>query len=104
MTDFVTPAHYVLKDGSDSMDLIAKILGKEQFKGFLRGNALKYLIRYELKGGIDDLKKALNYIERLVELEEEPEDREAEESHKSDLYSIVEVAEAISRHLGGSVE
>lgn len=117
MTDFMTPAHYVLEDGSDSMDLIAKILGREQFKGFLRGNALKYLIRYELKGGIEDLKKALDYIERLVDLEEDLDDeeykkkypgwaraQEVEELRKSDLYSIVEVAEAISRHLGGSVE
>ncbi|MEJ8786081.1 DUF3310 domain-containing protein [Peptoniphilus sp. HCN-40583] len=104
MTDFMTPAHYVLEDGSDSMDVVAKILGREQFKGFLRGNALKYLIRYELKSGIDDLKKALDYIERLVELEEEPESAEAGEPCKSDLYSIVEVAKAISRHLGGSVE
>lgn len=74
MTDFMTPAHYVLEDGSDSMDLIAKILGREQFKGFLRGNALKYLIRYEQKGGVDDLRKALDYIERLANLEEDPVD------------------------------
>ena len=72
MTELNTPAHYVLEDGSDSMDLIAKILGREQFKGFLRGNALKYLIRYELKGGADDLFKAMDYIERLASLEEEP--------------------------------
>lgn len=76
MTEFNTPAHYVLEDGSDSMDVVAKILGKEQFKGFLRGNALKYLIRYELKGGVDDLRKALDYIERLVSLEEDPVDDE----------------------------
>lgn len=56
------------------MDLIAKILGREQFKGFLRGNALKYLIRYELKGGADDLFKAMDYIERLANLEEDPVD------------------------------
>lgn len=104
MTDFMTPAHYVLEDGSDSMDLIAKILGREQFKGFLRGNALKYLIRYELKSGVDDLRKALDYIERLVELEEEPEDREVEEPCKSELYSIVEVVEALNRHFAGCVE
>lgn len=104
MTDFMTPAHYVLEDGSDSMDVVAKILGEEQFKGFLRGNAFKYLIRYELKGGADDLFKAMDYIERLVELEEETENKEVEESHKSDLYSIVEVAEALNRHFGGCVE
>lgn len=86
MTDFMTPAHYVLEDGSDSMDLIAKILGREQFKGFLRGNAFKYLIRYELKGGIEDLKKALDYIERLVELEEEPEERNPCKSRAIDIF------------------
>lgn len=74
MTDFMTPKHYVLEDGSDSMDVLEKILGREQFKGFLRGNALKYLIRYEQKGGVDDLRKALDYIERLVELEDDPVD------------------------------
>lgn len=114
MKDFKTPSHYVLGDGSDSMDLIAKILGREQFKGFLRGNALKYLIRYDLKGGVDDLKKALDYIERLVELGEDLDDeeykkkypgwartQEVEELCKSDSYSIVEVAEALKRHLKG---
>jgi hypothetical protein len=30
---------------------------KEQVKGFLRINALKYLVRYEEKGGLDDLDK-----------------------------------------------
>lgn len=87
MTDFMTPAHYVLEDGSDSMDLIAKILGREQFKGFLRGNALKYLIRYELKGGVDDLFKAMDYIERLANLEEDPEE---ENPYKNELTEIFE--------------
>lgn len=104
MTDFMTPAHYVLEDGSDSMDLIAKILGREQFKGFLRGNALKYLIRYELKGGADDLFKAMDYIERLANLEDEPENAEAGEPCKSDLYSIAEVAKALNRHFESCVE
>lgn len=91
MTDFMTPAHYVLEDGSDSMDLIAKILGREQFKGFLRGNAFKYLIRYELKGGVDDLKKALDYIERLVELEEEMDQENPYEcgSYLADLFEVM---------------
>lgn len=101
MTDFMTPAHYILEDGSDSMDVVEKILGREQFKGFLRGNVFKYLIRYELKGGADDLFKAMDYIERLANLEEDPVDREAEEPCKSDSYSVVEVAEALKRHLKG---
>ena len=99
MTDFMTPQHYVLEDGSDSMDVVAKILGREQFKGFLSGNALKYLIRYEQKDGIKDLKKALDYIERLVELEEGPEN-EAYESG-SYLADLFEVMTAMKRVLEG---
>ncbi len=102
MTKFNTPAHYVLEDGSDSMDLIAKILGREQFKGFLRGNALKYLIRYELKGGVDDLKKALDYIERLVDLEE---DLEEENPYERELTNIFEkFKEAFNKTLYGGSE
>lgn len=101
MTDFMTPAHYVLEDGSDSMDVVAKILGREQFKGFLRGNALKYLIRYELKGGTDDLFKAMDYIERLANLEEDPEDEKNESENGSYLADLFEVMTTMKRVLAG---
>jgi Protein of unknwon function (DUF3310) len=38
--------------------------------GFFDGNALKYLMRYKDKNGVEDLKKALHYIEKLIEMEE----------------------------------
>lgn len=98
MTDFMTPAHYVLEDGSDSMDVLEKILGREQFKGFLRGNALKYLIRYEQKGGVDDLRKALDYIERLANLEEDPVD-EVREGGVINMFE--KFKEAINKTLYG---
>ena len=82
MTEFNTPSHYILADGSDSMDIIEKILGPEEFKGFLRGNAIKYLIRYKQKGGIEDLKKAMDYINRLLAVEE-AEEKEREFIKKS---------------------
>lgn len=37
--------------------------------GFLDGNAMKYLARWRDKGGIEDLKKAKHYIEKLIEVE-----------------------------------
>lgn len=40
----------------------------EQFSGFLRGNAIKYLARCDVKGGLDDIKKARHYIDKLVEV------------------------------------
>lgn len=39
-----------------------------QFEGFLRGNVIKYLARYDEKGGLVDLKKARHYLDRLIEL------------------------------------
>ena len=40
----------------------------EQFAGFLRGNAIKYLARCDVKGGLDDIKKAEHYIHKLIEV------------------------------------
>lgn len=42
----------------------------EQFAGFLRGNAIKYLARCADKGGVDDLKKARHYLDKLIEFHE----------------------------------
>jgi len=38
--------------------------------GYLDGNAVKYLSRWRHKGGIEDLKKARHYIDKLIEVEE----------------------------------
>ena len=38
-------------------------------RGFAAGNVMKYVWRYERKGGIDDLKKAQWYLQRLIEME-----------------------------------
>lgn len=37
--------------------------------GYLEGCAIKYLCRWRDKGGIDDLKKARHYLEKLIEVE-----------------------------------
>lgn len=47
------------------------LLTPEEYKGFLRGNIYKYVKRYEDKNGVEDLRKAIVYIEKLIELEEE---------------------------------
>ena len=38
--------------------------------GFLRGNAIKYLARCDDKGGLEDLKKARHYLDKLIECHE----------------------------------
>lgn len=37
--------------------------------GFFDGNALKYIMRYKDKNGVEDLRKAIHYLERLIEME-----------------------------------
>lgn len=61
------PAHY--KDlPFEPWDIMDANFGEEQFEGFLRGNVLKYVLRYPVKGGVSDLVKARHYIDRLIEL------------------------------------
>lgn len=35
--------------------------------GFCEGNIIKYVSRYGVKGGLDDLKKARHYIDMLID-------------------------------------
>lgn len=39
---------------------------KAEYEGYLRGNVLKYLLRYQTKNGVEDLKKASSYLDELV--------------------------------------
>jgi hypothetical protein len=39
----------------------------EQFKGFLWGNVIKYVARWQDKGGVEDLRKARHYMDKLIE-------------------------------------
>lgn len=36
--------------------------------GYLEGNIVKYVSRWQSKGGIDDLRKARHYIDKLIEV------------------------------------
>lgn len=63
------PTHYTSLP-FEPWDIMDANFGEEQFEGYLRGNVLKYILRYPAKGGVSDLKKAKHYIERLIELRE----------------------------------
>jgi|11_taG_2_1085331.scaffolds.fasta_scaffold06655_3 hypothetical protein len=41
--------------------------------GYHEGNVVKYVSRWRNKNGIEDLKKAIWYIERLITIEQENE-------------------------------
>lgn len=44
------------------IDAIRAALSEEEFRGFCKGNILKYVWREAYKGGDDDLEKAMDYI------------------------------------------
>jgi hypothetical protein len=43
-------------------------MSAEEFVGFLRGNVIKYTMRCNNKGGVEDLKKAQHYLSKLLEV------------------------------------
>lgn len=38
--------------------------------GYLEGNIIKYISRYKKKNGLQDLQKALHYLEKLIEVQQ----------------------------------
>jgi hypothetical protein len=59
--------HYATK-AVQPWDAMAVWMTPEQFKGFLRGNVIKYIARCDDKGGVEDLRKAAHYRAKLIEL------------------------------------
>ena len=61
------PFHY--NQGSiETIDLIKGSVSSKEFEGYLKGNIIKYLSRYNYKDApLDDLHKAEWYFKRLVE-------------------------------------
>ena len=49
-------------------DAMESWMSREEFSGFLRGNVIKYVSRYQDKGGLEDLKKANHYLSKLIEI------------------------------------
>ena len=41
--------------------------------GYLDGTAVKYIARWRHKGGVEDLKKAIHFLQKTIEMEEQKE-------------------------------
>ena len=59
-----SPSHYQL-DGVEAIDIIKAALTPEEYRGYLKGNALKYVLREPFKGNRkQDVNKAQWHLER----------------------------------------
>lgn len=62
------PVHYAA--GSvECIDAIEAQMTPEEFRGYLKGNVVKYLWRERKKGGKESLKKARWYLNKLIDLD-----------------------------------
>lgn len=62
--------------------------------GYLEGTAIKYITRWRKKNGIEDIRKAIHFLEKLIEVEEKKIDithflSESEKQQLKDQYWTV---------------
>lgn len=61
------PDHYNV-GAIEAIEAIKASMPENEFRGYLKGNLMKYVWRYDYKGKpVEDLRKARWYLERLIE-------------------------------------
>lgn len=59
------------RNGIVGFEVLRAYLTPDEWRGFCRGNLFKYVMRYDHKGGIDDLMKAADYLGMLADAVED---------------------------------
>lgn len=65
--DSINPNHYIF-GGIETIEYLKAKMTADEFRGFLKGNVLKYVSREAEKNGLEDLKKAKWYLDKLIEV------------------------------------
>lgn len=64
------PVHYQTLKGLEAIDVIEAFTSDLQgIEAVCTGNVLKYMCRWKKKNGLEDLKKARWYLDRLIDME-----------------------------------
>lgn len=68
------PKHYQGKYGMEALDVVKNFIGAlAGERAYYWGNVIKYLLRFQQKNGVEDLKKARQHLDWLIEEMEEVE-------------------------------
>lgn len=59
------PSHYASGE-IECIEAIKAQMTPEEYQGYLRGNVVKYMWRWREKGGVESLRKARWYLDRLI--------------------------------------
>jgi len=54
-------------------DAMEAWMSHEAFVGYLQGNVIKYISRWKDKGGVQDIRKAQHYLEKMINILEQDE-------------------------------
>ena len=82
MSDAINPDHYK-RLPVEAIEIIEEAIeGAPSVKAFLHGQVLKYVLRCWKKNGIEDLRKAKWYLDRLIDSLQDDEQK------ASDLQSL----------------
>ena len=70
------PSHYKAKNGMEVIDVIEAFTANlEGYEATHTGNVIKYICRWKEKNGLEDLKKAQWYLNRLIENKEKEKEK-----------------------------
>ena len=58
------PSHYQGKHGLEVYDVLENFL--KDIESYYVGNIIKYILRYRNKNGLEDIKKAREYADKLI--------------------------------------
>ncbi|MEG3310660.1 DUF3310 domain-containing protein [Streptococcus sp. SS-4456] len=72
------PKHYQGKYGMEALDVVKNFIGNLAGEyAYYWGNVIKHLLRFQSKNGVEDLKKARQHLDWLIEdLEEKCEKKD----------------------------
>ena len=68
MPDYVNSQPHYNAGNIECIDAIQQSMQPDAFFGYLKGNIQKYVWRYEMKKGVQDLEKAQWYLNKLIEV------------------------------------
>lgn len=99
MTDTIfNPKHY-MQGSHECIDEIKAMLTPDEFRGFLKGNIIKYRYRANLKNGKEDLAKADNYAYYLMHgCFKKVKDDDSVSDNSNNLFSGLEKLEQVFKH------
>lgn len=85
------PDHYKTENGLETIDVIEAFTeGLQGGEATNTGNILKYMCRWKKKNGLEDLKKAQWYLNRLIDSVESRQEKE--------MLSASSVTSAVTAH------